>query len=737
MSEIKEKANKYFSMFLTVLICIFCIYLIIQKFDTFVRILVALIGFGVVVLVHEFGHFIVAKLTDIHVEAFSIGFPPMLAGILRTEDGYRIRILPKFFKKKKLEEEKTESEEKEEESQEQVTDEDGLCFYLGGNCKAGETEYQIGLVPFGGFVKMLGQEDIGSAKSSGDPRSYANKSVGVRMGVISAGVLFNVLSAVIIFVTVFLIGIKQSPPVIGYVAPGSPAARAGLTAGDEVIEVEGKSRNLTFKDITMAAALSGRDEKVALKVKREDGSVEDYEVTAQKEQTELGEVKLFGVFGAETLKVKKLTKASGKILYERTGLKSGDVIKSVNGTKVRTNWEMMDMVRKSLVPEVNLLVERITESGALELIESKVKLNLTWTGRVTESESETFEGCLILPLLQLKNVSYEAITLKDKIISLLRFGSKTKAANDTDKIKSDDIVLSIGDIEEPTYTEFRKVIKNSEDKKVPVKVLRTEADGLEKEVGFTIEPKRAGKDVLIGISFYPNLDFNHPVVAKTPATEELGERLEIPRGALITSVNGLKVSDFYEIVTEVRKNVGRRVEIAWKDGDRIGKSFLDVDAEDFAAFHYDFAEIIPYEPMERLYKADGPIEAIAMGYQTTLSFIASAYVTLQRFISGVVSPKGFMGPVGLITISYEIISKRPFIYYVYFIGLINAFIAVFNFLPLLPFDGGHFVFLLVEKVKGSAVSEKIQSAAIYAGWVVVGGFALYVTFNDIVRSFFS
>ena len=96
-----------------------------------------------------------------------------------------------------------------------------------------------------------------------------------------------------------------------------------------------------------------------------------------------------------------------------------------------------------------------------------------------------------------------------------------------------------------------------------------------------------------------------------------------------------------------------------------------------------------------------------------------------------------MGPVGIITLSYRIVAERPLIEYAYFLGLISAVLAVFNLLPLLPFDGGHIVFLLVEKIKGSAVSERVQGTIAYAGWVLVGALILYVTFNDIVRSFFS
>jgi len=96
-----------------------------------------------------------------------------------------------------------------------------------------------------------------------------------------------------------------------------------------------------------------------------------------------------------------------------------------------------------------------------------------------------------------------------------------------------------------------------------------------------------------------------------------------------------------------------------------------------------------------------------------------------------------MGPIGIITFSYRIVAEQQLVYYVYFLGLISAVIAVFNFLPLPPLDGGLVVILLVEKIKGSALSEQVQGVIAYAGWALIGTLFLYVTFNDIVRSFFS
>lgn len=712
---LKRFPKKYYKMLLWAVVAAIAVYLIARNIGVFGNILLVVLGFGAVVLVHEFGHFIVAKISGVKVEAFSIGFPPALVGIQRTEKGYRIRLLPKFSEK------------------EGEPEDERLSFTLGKKAKASDTEYRIGAVPFGGFVKMLGQDDIGSAKSSDDPRSYANKPILIRMAILSTGVLFNATSAIIILMMVFLVGIEMPPPVIGGVIPGSTAAHAGLKAGDEVIEIDGESDNLDFVNIQVAAALSSRGKEVRLKVKRGVKLI-DFAIVAEPMETLGGKMRLFGVLPPQSLIIDEVTDVNK--LQEATGFLPDDEIKFVNGMEVQSHWELMDIVEDVLEPEVTLSAERDDEAGGVKLVESKMKLEL-----VSEGTGHIYS---IVPRMRMEQVRVKKSSRNKKAAKnrgVREQGGISKEENAKAVLQSGDIVLGVGEVLCPTYEEFREVITKHKDKELSIKVLRTDVSGVEKPVSISVTPRwdADANGVLIGISFLRMYDTAHTVVAKTVSVEEGPEELNIPDGAVITAVDGTPVSNFYEIIREVRRYPGERVTVDYRVNEQVaGSVALTVKTEgEPITIISTFAKDIPFEELTRLYKADNPIEAIGMGYKKTIMFITQTYLTLRRLVGRDVSPKSLMGPVGILAVSYTAVAERPFVYYVYFLGLISACIAVVNFLPLPPLDGGLVVLLLVEKVKGSALSEKTQGIFAYAGWVLIGTFFLYVTFNDVVRTFFS
>src|SRR5436190_20292346 len=154
-------------------------------------IFVALIVLGVIIVIHEFGHFAVAKLFKIRVETFSVGFGPRLIGFRR-----------------------------------------------------GDTDYRISALPLGGYVKMSG-ENPGDA-ITGDPREFLSKPKWQRFLVAAAGPAMNIVLAVVLLTGVYMYGNEipaywSEPAVVGIVEQNSVAAKAGIQVGDRIIALDGKS----------------------------------------------------------------------------------------------------------------------------------------------------------------------------------------------------------------------------------------------------------------------------------------------------------------------------------------------------------------------------------------------------------------------------------------------------------------------------------------------------------------
>jgi regulator of sigma E protease len=150
-------------------------------------ILSAVVALGVLIFVHELGHFIFAKLFGVGVEKFSLGFGPKLYG-------------------------KT----------------------------VGETEYLVSAFPLGGYVKMVGENGEGELSPEDQARSFGAKPPLQRICIVAAGPVFNLLFAYLVFIAVFMMGVPSSTTKIGEVVKGKPAERSGIKAGDVVTAVAGK-----------------------------------------------------------------------------------------------------------------------------------------------------------------------------------------------------------------------------------------------------------------------------------------------------------------------------------------------------------------------------------------------------------------------------------------------------------------------------------------------------------------
>lgn len=201
---------------------------------------------GVLVFVHELGHFLAAKWAGVHVEEFGMGFPPAMVSIRRRERG-GWEVL--WFGQGR--------EYSDTAAQNPLIGTSGGMRATGGIAAGANrpayraTLYSLNLLPIGGFVRMPGETgDVVDEYGNYDPESFAAKSAGRRVIVLCAGVIMNLILAFALFTVAYGLGqpVASDAPVLGVVQANSPAAAAGLRPNDRIISVNDKKVN-TFDDM--------------------------------------------------------------------------------------------------------------------------------------------------------------------------------------------------------------------------------------------------------------------------------------------------------------------------------------------------------------------------------------------------------------------------------------------------------------------------------------------------------
>src|SRR6185295_10449218 len=268
--------------------------------DILTNILAFAFALGVIIVVHEAGHLMVAKAFGVRVLTFSVGFGRRLWGVSR-----------------------------------------------------GETEYRLSAIPLGGYVRLGGENPD---EVTGDPREFLNKPRWQRILVYLAGPAMNVVLAILLFAALFMVGIEvmnlpDMPPLIGGVEKGSSAAQAGLQRGDLILGVKGEPVD-DWQDV--ALALMGSPERPVPLVIQRDGRRLTAAVTPRRvPKYEMGDFagllpsvrpQIIQVFAGEPAAA--------------AGFRSGDEVRAVDGRPIADSQAFVDAISRRSGERVEVQVVR-------------------------------------------------------------------------------------------------------------------------------------------------------------------------------------------------------------------------------------------------------------------------------------------------------------------------------------------------------------------------------------------
>ncbi|MDK1031519.1 MAG: RIP metalloprotease RseP [Planctomycetia bacterium] len=244
-----------------------------------------ILGFGLTIAVHEFGHFLAAKLSGVRVEKFALGFGPPLIKFVR-----------------------------------------------------GETEYSLRLIPLGGYVSMPGETH--ASPGAEDPRALVQQPVHRRAIIFSAGVVMNLVLATILFCIAFPLGVEQPAPNVGSVKRGFGAEGAGIKPGDRIVELNGMKVH-SFGDMAYEVAMANAGTSFTITVERmqEDGTVKRIKLTDVKSKDD----ELYPIIGIGS-QIDTLLKSVEKDSEAwQIGLRAGDRVVAVGGKRV-AYWQAVAKV---------------------------------------------------------------------------------------------------------------------------------------------------------------------------------------------------------------------------------------------------------------------------------------------------------------------------------------------------------------------------------------------------------
>lgn len=603
----------------------------------FVRWATVGLGIGLVIFVHELGHFLCCRLCGVRVEVFSIGFGPAL--LSWTRNG---------------------------------------------------TVYKLAAIPLGGYVKMFGDDGTHQAQGELPPDSLQAKSVEARFLIYSGGVLMNVVFALVVFPILFAVGVPFHQPRLGESSPGGPAWHARLPAGAEVVHVNG-NEVFDFTHIPTEVALGGK-EPVTLALRSEpDGPVTEYEVVPTENES----------MGFYSLDVNPALDPEGRVDIQedsaawKAGLRTGDRLLSFPEAPPGL----------SLLRQFAYVIER---GGPIALeIEGKGTVRVT-----PETDPEEPLGPKRLGIQPPRNeVAAVRPALEGPGLGL-QVGDRVLEVNGVPIRRLGDLQLGLLE-------------------GLGGGALVVRRDGTRVELPYGSLTRERALDWASDVVLTSDIETSEIIVSPGLAAARAGVR----DGDRIVRIDGNEVSRWKGVRERVEKAAQeqRASELTIErslDGapGEMELHLISATAEGAAVPRYGFALV----PATYTYQVTNPLEAVQVGAAASWKFIEDSWLTIKGLLTAEVSTDNLGSIITISVVSYQW-AESGLAKLLFFLCMLSVNLAIINVLPIPVLDGGYLLFLVVEKIKGSPVSERVLGYSQMVGLVLILSLLAYVTYNDITR----
>ena len=628
------------------------------------------VALGLIIFVHELGHFLAAKWCGVWVRRFAIGFGPPIVKWTR-----------------------------------------------------GETEYSLRILPLGGFVEPMG--DSPTSEGGDSPRALWRKPAWQKILIFAAGVVMNAFLAMILFGLAPIVGLEAPLPVVGGVLPDMPAAQADIRPGDRIVRING-SRVESFEDVIWTVALAGVGTKFEVELERPVPGSEEPEVLTKTVVSVRPPDTLAPMLGIESV-----TTAVAKIYpdsqLDQAGILEGDRIVAVNGKPVWAWLELEKTLAAAPPGPVVLGIERNGQPEDLRVDPANLKVydfGMTWPTEIAAVEPES-------------PAAKAGIVEGDRIAAIrIEPPAESETAPAVGPASAARPILS-QTREWPDMESVGEVVKQAGlDAPVRLTISRqwrflffwSGTETLDVTCRAAVA-KDSGKPQ-IGIHMAPA--FEEPIRVGSLDKDGPADKAGIRSGDIIVAVGEgpRQPRDWPALMEWLMKTDGGPVLIQIKRGGNLRAAILEPKLArlDHLSTIGAIGSVV-YVPMPRLYN---PLAAAERGVWKTVLWLGRVYLNLKQLVTGQVSTKATAGPVGIVQYSL-VVASHGIGAMMDFWGMLAVCVAVLNFLPIPPFDGGHVVFVFIEKIKGGPISTKVRSWVWGAGWILIGAFFLFITYRDILR----